>query len=175
LILPPEGAERAGDRRRVRAQEPRQVDASGWHRKGCLSRRKTLTVAVHVVVRSQEVYFLDLKGSKGKPVLPTTRKGGPFLSESSSTRMFARFCRCITGHAPIGEYRSRFNIDGPVNCDCGLGILETRRHILGQCSKATRSRRRKPIDSVGRLNTFLDKNAWAFAFLNTPHIVWDPG
>jgi len=119
--------------------------------------------------------FLDLKGSKGKPVLPTTRKGGPFLSEGSSTRMFARFCRCVTGHAPIGEYCSRFNIDRPVNCDCGFGVLETRRHILGQCSKATWSRRRSPIDSVGRVNTFLDKNVWAFAFLDTPHIVWDPG
>jgi hypothetical protein len=119
--------------------------------------------------------FLDLKGSKGKPALPTTHKGGPFLSEGSSIRMFARFCRCTMGHAPIGEYCSHFNIDGPVNCDCGLGVLETRRHILGQCSKVTRSRQRKPIDSVGRLNTFLDKNTWAFAFLDTLHIVWDPG
>jgi hypothetical protein len=102
--------------------------------------------------------FLGLKGSKGKPILPTTRKGGPFLSESSSPRMFTQFCRCTMGHAPIGEYRSCFSIDRPVNCDCGLDILETRQHILGQCSKAARSRQHLPIDSVSRLNTFLDKN-----------------
>jgi hypothetical protein len=84
LILPPEGAERAGDRRRVRAQEPRQVDASGWHRKGCLSRRKTLTVAVHVVVRSQEVdigYIQDI----GQSYLYTNKVGG----QSSLLRLSA--------------------------------------------------------------------------------------
>jgi hypothetical protein len=54
VILPPGGAEGAGDWRRVRAKELRQVDMSRWHHRGCPSSRMALTVAVHIVVRSQE-------------------------------------------------------------------------------------------------------------------------
>jgi hypothetical protein len=53
--------------------------------------------------------FLDLLNSKDKPLQPSTRKGGPWLSESRvGPSTFSRLCRCITGHAPLGAYRQRF-------------------------------------------------------------------
>jgi hypothetical protein len=47
--------------------------------------------------------FLDLKNSKDKSIQPSTRKGGPWLSDSRvGTSTFSRLCHCITGHAPLG-------------------------------------------------------------------------
>jgi hypothetical protein len=78
--------------------------------------------------------FLDLKGSKGCPLQPSTRKGGPWMSESAfGTAAFSRLCRCITGHAPLREYHLCFKLHGVVwcLCQCGLyGPLETRGHVL---------------------------------------------
>ena len=57
--------------------------------------------------------FLGLKGPKGKPVVPTTTKGGPWLpAAGESNSAVARFCRGITGHTPIGEYRACFHLPG---------------------------------------------------------------
>jgi hypothetical protein len=72
--------------------------------------------------------FLDLKNSKDKPIQPSTRKGGPWLSDSQvGTSTFSRLCRCITGHTPLGAYRQHFNISGGIHCSCHVrhGILET--------------------------------------------------
>jgi hypothetical protein len=45
-------------------------------------------------------HFLDLEGSKGKPLLPSTHKGGPWLPVlGPNNALIACFCRCISGHA----------------------------------------------------------------------------
>ncbi|KDR74554.1 hypothetical protein GALMADRAFT_141580 [Galerina marginata CBS 339.88] len=51
--------------------------------------------------------FLQLTtlGKKPKPILPSTRKGGPYIRESGAdAASFARMCRCILNHMPIGLY-----------------------------------------------------------------------
>lgn len=57
-----------------------------------------------------------------------------FLSKHGEQQNFksAKLVRFLTGHFPHGEFRSRFNLEGPVNCACGGGV-ETREHILLRC------------------------------------------
>ncbi|KAI0070773.1 hypothetical protein K474DRAFT_1713049 [Panus rudis PR-1116 ss-1] len=50
----------------------------------------------------------------------------------ASNTKFARLARFIIGHFPHGEYRARFNLDGPRNCACGHPV-ESRSHILFDC------------------------------------------
>jgi len=50
--------------------------------------------------------FLELVGLNGKPLKPTSSKGGVwslFLA-SGSNALTARACRATMGHAPIGEH-----------------------------------------------------------------------
>lgn len=44
----------------------------------------------------------------------------------------ARLSRFVTGHAPVGGFRQRFNLEGRINCWCGHQV-ETRDHILTDC------------------------------------------
>jgi hypothetical protein len=121
--------------------------------------------------------FLDLKNSKDKPIQPSTRKGGPWLSDSRvGTSTFSRLCRCITGHAPLGVYRQRFNISGGIHCPCriGHGILETRSHALHSCPRWKHSNPHSSLDTVPTLTKFVQSNA-AFCAIVHSRLVWDPG
>jgi len=105
--------------------------------------------------------FFQLERLDGKPLRPTTVKGGPWLaSVGDDVALTARLTRCLTGHAPIGEYYSRFNIDESPRCDCGVP-LQTRTHLICACPL----HKRKPLP--GRLHGlvgFLKANPSAFAF-----------
>jgi hypothetical protein len=121
--------------------------------------------------------FLDLLNSKDKPLQPSTRKGGPWLSESRvGPSTFSRLCRCITGHAPLGAYRQRFNISGPIHCSCrvGHGILETRSHALHSCPRWKHPGLHSLLDNVPTLTKFVQANA-AFCVIVRPRLAWDPG
>jgi hypothetical protein len=121
--------------------------------------------------------FLDLKNSRDRPIQPSTRKGGPWLSDSRvGTSTFSRLCRCITGHAPLGAYRQRFNISGNVHCPChvGHGILETRSHALHSCPRWKHSNPYSSLDTVPTLTKFVQSNV-AFCVIMHSRLVWDPG
>jgi hypothetical protein len=121
--------------------------------------------------------FLDLKNSKDKPIQPLTRKGRPWLSDSCvGTSTFSRLCRCITGHAPLGAYRQRFNIGGSIHCPCriGHGILETRSHALHSCPRWKHSNPLTSLDTVPTLTKFVQSNA-AFCAIVHSWLVWEPG
>jgi hypothetical protein len=118
-----------------------------------------------------------LLNSKDKPLQPSTRKGGPWLSESRvGPSTFSRLCRCITGHAPLGAYRQRFNISGPIHCSCrvGHGILETRSHALHSCPRWKHPGLHSLLDNVPTLTKFVQANA-AFCAIVRPRLAWDPG
>ncbi|CAA7268127.1 unnamed protein product [Cyclocybe aegerita] len=77
--------------------------------------------------------FLELQQPDGRPLQPSYLNGGPWLSTfGHSITEFARVCRCITGHAPIGAYYRRFKINEPHGCTCGAA-LQSRQHILFRC------------------------------------------
>ena len=120
--------------------------------------------------------FLDLKGPKGQVLLPSTHKGGPWMSGAgSNVSTFSRFCRCITGHAPIGEYRQRFNIDGPIHCGCRHGLLQTRDHVVSSCRLVVRPKRKWKPGTVLGLCDYLEVNPGMMAFTLYPRLLWDPG
>ena len=115
-------------------------------------------------------HLLDLKG-KGVPLQPMYLKnGGPWLASfGESLSMMTRATRCVTGHAPSGEYRRRFFPGEPFWClDCPTGPVQTRGHILNHCKRYTRvDGVYYPMDSV-ELVDFLRTNESAFSFADAP-------
>ncbi|KAF8224725.1 hypothetical protein L208DRAFT_1510151 [Tricholoma matsutake] len=76
-------------------------------------------------------HFLQLKGVGGKPVLSSTHKGGPWLKVmGNSTTSTSQATHMITGHAPIGEYRHCFSLNGEYQCWCLGPEIQTRDHLL---------------------------------------------
>jgi hypothetical protein len=121
--------------------------------------------------------FLDLLNSRDRPLQPSTRKGRPWLSESwVGTSTFSRLCHCITGHAPLGAYRQRFNIGGAIHCPChvGHGILETRSHALHSCPRWRRANPQSALDNIPTLTKFVQTNT-AFCAVVHSQLAWDPG
>ncbi|PPQ94997.1 hypothetical protein CVT25_003775 [Psilocybe cyanescens] len=115
--------------------------------------------------------FLQLKTVDGAVAQPGG-KNNPWVhfANMSSPQLYARMCRCILNHAPIGSYYSQFNLnDGHTSCMCGCP-WETRTHIL-TCKRTYRSPRtcklRQPT-TLCYLHSFLEMNPKAFAFRLAP-------
>jgi len=67
--------------------------------------------------------FLLLQNLDGGIVQPTYAKGGSWLGEVGGRLLVATcMCRFILGHAPIGSYFQRFNIDKSHQCECGVPL-----------------------------------------------------
>jgi len=108
--------------------------------------------------------FLLLQNLDGGIVQPTYAKGGAWLGEvSGCLSVFTCMCQSILGHAPIGSYFQRFNIDESHRCECGVP-LQTRDHIFVACRKhkLLHGDHRVP-KYIGELWYFLDTNPKAFA------------
>jgi hypothetical protein len=120
--------------------------------------------------------FLKLKGPKGKPLLPSTHKGGPWMSAlGMELTSFTRLCRGVTCHAPIGEYHAKFNIDGPIHCDCLYFLHQTRDHLVHVCRNVTRPHQRQGVGYLTSFVGLLGANPVLFAFTASIHLAWDLG
>src|SRR5258708_12111218 len=110
--------------------------------------------------------FLNLYDTTDVPsrtlISPSHLNGGAWFSNfgpdhnftiSSTPRLAARFSHAVTKHAPIGEFRQRFNLERavPRTCPGHPLIPETRDHILHHCSWYVRrwNHFRGGIESVG--------------------------
>jgi len=108
--------------------------------------------------------FFQLEWLDGKPLRPTTVKGGPWLaSVGDNVTLTTQLTRCLTRHAPIGEYYSRFNIDKPSRCDCG-SLLQMCTHIICTCPL---HKHKSMPGLLHGLVSFLKANPSVFAF--APH------
>ncbi|CAA7271825.1 unnamed protein product [Cyclocybe aegerita] len=107
----------------------------------------------------------QLQQPDGRPLQPSYLNGGPWLSTfRHSITEFARVCRCITGHTPIGVYYRRFKINEPHGCTCGAA-LQSRQHILFRC------RDRYSVHYprfLGDIAAFMKYNPTAFGFTRDP-------
>ena len=57
------------------------------------------------------------------------------FDHGDKTKATARLVRTLTGHAPIGAFKERFNLEGPQKCHaCNKNVTETRNHIVFECS-----------------------------------------
>jgi hypothetical protein len=120
--------------------------------------------------------FLELKGPKGKPLLPSTHKGGPWMSAlGMELTSFTRLCHSITCHAPIGEYCAKFNIDGPIHCDCLYFLRQMRDHLVCVCRNVTRPHQRQGVGYLTSFVGLLGANPGLFAFTASICLAWDPG
>ncbi|PPQ95831.1 hypothetical protein CVT25_002003 [Psilocybe cyanescens] len=115
--------------------------------------------------------FLQLK-TVDRAVAQPGGKDNPWVhfANMSSPQLYARMCRCILNHAPIGSYYSRFNLnDRHTLCPCGCP-WETRTHIL-TCKRTYRPPRtcelRQPT-TLCYLHSFLEMNPKVFAFRLAP-------
>ncbi|CAA7261906.1 unnamed protein product [Cyclocybe aegerita] len=113
--------------------------------------------------------FLELQQPDRRPLQPSYLNGGPWLSTfGHSITEFARVCRCITGHAPIGAYYRRFKINEPHGCTCGAA-LQSRQHILFRC--CDRYSVHYPR-FLGDIASFMKYNPTAFGFNRDPSGSW---
>ncbi|TFK87812.1 hypothetical protein K466DRAFT_443632, partial [Polyporus arcularius HHB13444] len=93
--------------------------------------------------------------------------------------LVSRFIRCITGHAPTGQYRDRFRYrhGEPTMCilHSGNWSYHTREHVLFHCDYYTRRFRYSSIDDLLQsldpfydIQHFLLDNPTAFSFEDAP-------
>ncbi|CAA7263239.1 unnamed protein product [Cyclocybe aegerita] len=109
--------------------------------------------------------FLELQQLDRRLLQPSYLNGGPWLSTfGHSITEFARVCRCITGHAPIGAYYHRFKINEPHGCTCGAA-LQSRQHILFRCHDHYSVHYPR---FLGDIASFMKYNPTVFGF------TWDP-
>jgi hypothetical protein len=67
--------------------------------------------------------------------LPKARGLESINTRDNDTKLFARFTRTVTAHAPIGEYYERFPLfDKPTCCSCPTNPAQSRHHLLVHCS-----------------------------------------
>jgi len=110
--------------------------------------------------------FLELCDDDSNNIEPSYVKGGPWLQAfGHSNTLCTHVTRAITNHAPIREYRLRFFPKEEFKCLCGVYPIESRRHILHDCSRFNgywNPRR----DSLSHFVMFLKTNPNVFTFLN---------
>ena len=85
-----------------------------------------------------------------------------------SNSLCVRVLRAITNHALIGEYRLRFFPREEFKCLCGVYSIESRRHILYDCSRFN-SYWNLRRDSLSHFVMFLKANPNTFAFLDNTY------
>ena len=110
--------------------------------------------------------FLDLVDDDLNIIEPAYTKGGPWLQVFGySNSLCACATRAITNHAPIREYHLRFFPNKDFKCSCSNYSIESRRHILHECTRFNRywNPRR---DSLSHFTMFLIANPNAFTFID---------
>ncbi|TFK17355.1 hypothetical protein FA15DRAFT_710900 [Coprinopsis marcescibilis] len=70
-------------------------------------------------------HFLQMGDMRDRPLKPSILGGGTWLSSTATESLAttARMARCILGHAPLGEYHARFNIDREIQCSMAKPTL----------------------------------------------------
>ena len=109
--------------------------------------------------------FLQLRDTKGNTLKPSYLAGGTWLSQvkGANPSLVARMTRSILGHAPIGDYFRRFNIDEPHGCSCDPAVLEMRDHLLYHCPRRADDAPSGRDWLLPTLVKYLKAHPWAFA------------
>ena len=70
-----------------------------------------------------------LQANKLTPQICPTRR-----MRELSRETFSRIFQCRTGHAHIGSYYRQFIVEESTECPCGEAVVQTREHILRECT-----------------------------------------
>ena len=113
-------------------------------------------------------HFLNLLDDNFNEIEPSYAKGGLWLQLFGHWNSLCAWAtRAITNHAPIGEYRLRFFPREEFKCLCSHYPIESRRHILHDCSRFN-SYWNPRRDSLSHFVMFLKANPLAFTFDDSP-------
>jgi len=116
-------------------------------------------------------------GSQPKKIIPDYTNGGTYMKLNESLaydpKIMARFTRCITAHAPIGEYRRDFAPPLDFACPCGHSLYESRDHVILRCPRFLRKLPGAHL-YADSLADFLKDNPGAFEFLDRHEGNYDP-
>ena len=111
---------------------------------------------------------------KRKPMLPHAwdSNGKQFIKIAGDITLYSRFIRLVSGHAPIGEYRSRFFPNEPRGCTC-FEEYQTRSHLLVECPNYSNKFSSMYAfhvtnNNVHKIFTYLKDNPTAFTFDDEP-------
>jgi len=119
----------------------------------------------------KERNFLNLVDDNYKDIELSYIKDGTWLQIfGHSNLVCAHITRAITNHALIGEYHLRFFPNEDFKCSCRNYPIESRRHILHDCTRFNgywNPRR----DLLCHFIMFLIANPKAFAFIDNPHSI----
>ena len=116
------------------------------------------------VADSREKSFLNLLDNDCNLIKPSNIKGSSWLQYFGiSNLLYARVIKAIINHASIGEYRLRFFPRKDFSCPYSMYPIETRRHILYECSRFNKywNLRR---NMIAHFALFLQLNPSAFSF-----------
>ncbi|KDR65477.1 hypothetical protein GALMADRAFT_148682 [Galerina marginata CBS 339.88] len=95
--------------------------------------------------------FLQLRklGKKVITITPDIRKGGPWIRKAGGDNTsFARLCRCILNHAPIGSYYRWFNIQEPHGCPAAVLLARPAAVLLARPAHTSSRTARDPNPSA---------------------------
>jgi len=113
--------------------------------------------------------FLDLPDDNSNAIELSYIKEEPWLQAFGQLNsLCVHVTRAINNHAPIGEYRLRFFPREEFKCPCGVYPIESRRHILHNCSRFN-SYWNPRRNSLSHFVMFLKTNPNAFTFLSNTH------
>ena len=110
--------------------------------------------------------FLDLVDSDNNIIEPTYVKEGLWLKMFGHSNLLCTHAtRAIINHALIREYQLRFFPNEEFKCPCRNYPIESRRHILHECTRFNEywNLRR---DSLSHFVIFLIANPNAFTFID---------
>lgn len=73
---------------------------------------------------------------------PSLRPTPHFRQLKNNRELFGRLTQCRIGHNYSGEFRQTFlpNVEEPITCPCDNETLQTREHILCECTKYNQHR-----------------------------------
>ena len=113
--------------------------------------------------------FLNLLNNNSDNIELSYIKEGPWLQAfGQSNSLCVCATRAITNHAPISEYRLRFFPREEFKCSCSVYLIESRRHILYECTRFN-SYWNLRRNSLSHFVMFLKTNPNAFTFLSNSH------
>ncbi len=121
--------------------------------------------------------WLAVKRNKKRFTPKVGSKSKNFFIDLIDNKMtdMSRLTRCITNHAPTGEFNARFFPGKPTTCNFCVSSFQTRTHILTECNYVSSFISlpyflRHPNNDK-KLKTFLSNNTSAFTFDDLPYDV----
>ena len=114
--------------------------------------------------------FLNLLNNDHLDIMPSYTKGGPWIKNFSFSNILCTWAmRAITNHASNGEYQLCFFPREDFSCPCRSYPIETRHHILYDCSRRFKKNWNPGRETISQFISFLEYNLNEYTILLWPY------